>query len=126
TNGRSDVSCGDPHALAIVERHGVFHREARELVGAVERNAAVHREPRERAVHRAGVEVAEAEALGKAPRDRALSCPRGPVDGNDTRRETDSKRSKNPGKLIAAASAPPTSTPSRETRPATAPSIAMR
>src|SRR5262249_24380557 len=120
------IGGGDPHAFVVVERHGVLHREARELVGAVERNAPVHREPRERAIHRAGVEVAEAESLGEPPRDRALSCPPGPVDGNDHRRETDSKRSKNPGKLIAPASSPPTSTPSRETSPATAQSIAMR
>ena len=40
--------------------------------------------------------------------------------------DTDSSRSKNPGKDIDTASAPSTCTPSRETSPATAPRIAIR
>ena len=84
--------------------------------------AALEREPRQRAVHRAGVEVAEAEPLGEPSRDRALARPRGAVDGDDhvpssVSRPERSRSSKKPGKLIAAASAPSTSTPSRETRP---------
>ena len=62
------------------------------------------------------------------PCDRALAGPCGPVDGNDHQvvgARSESRRSKKPGKLTAATSAPSTSTPSRETRPATAPSIAI-
>ena len=91
-----------------------------------EREAALHREPGQRAVHRPGVEVAEAEPLGESPCDRALPCPCGAVNGDDHRLETELRRSKNPGKLIATASASPISTPSRETSPATAASTAMR
>ena len=64
------------------------------------------------------------------PCDRALAGPGGPVDCDDHRvsggARSESRRSKKPGKLTPAASAPSTSTPSRETRPATAPSIAIR
>ena len=63
---------------------------------------------------------------GEPPRDSALARAGGPIDCNDHRLVTDSSSSKKPGKLIATASAPPTSTPSRETSPATAPSIASR
>ena len=48
-------------------------------------SAAREREPGERAVHRAGVEVAEAEPLGEQPRDRALAGSGRPVDGDDHR-----------------------------------------
>ena len=121
-----DVDAVDGHALLVLERHGVRARELPELPAVGEVEAALDREPCERAVHRAGVEVAEREPLGEPPGDRALSGPGRPVDSHDHRLVTDSRRSKNPGKLIAAASAPFTSTPSRETSPATAPSIASR
>ena len=48
-------------------------------------DAVAPREPGQRAVHRAGVEVAEAEPLREAARDGALSGPRGAVDGDDHR-----------------------------------------
>src|SRR5207302_10171973 len=101
-------------------------RELAQGLGVAEREPALHREPRDRAVHRTGVEVAETEPLGEPPCDRAFACPCGAVDGDDHRLETESRRAKNPGKLIATASAPPISTPSRETSPATAASTAMR
>src|SRR5205807_1724791 len=113
-------------AAAFLERDRVRGRELAQRLGVPEREPALHREPRDRAVHRTGVEVAEAEPLGEPPCDRAFACPCGAVDGDDHRLETESRRSKNPGKLIATASASPTSTPSRETIPATAPSIATR
>ena len=75
------------------------------------------REPGQRAVHRAGVEVAEAEPLGEPPGDRALAGPCGPVDGDDHRCVTESSSSKNPGKLTATASASSSSTPSRDDEP---------
>ena len=124
-----DVGAVDEDATRVVEADRVLGRELGELVGEVEREPAAPREPGERAVHRAGVEVAEAEPLGEKPCDRALAGPCGPVDGDDHQvvvARSESRRSKKPGKLTAAASAPSTSTPSRETRPATAPSIAIR
>ena len=75
----------------------------------VEREPAPAREPGERAVHRPGVEVAEAEPLGEQPRDRALAGPCGPVDCDDHQEvapRSESRRSKKPGKLTAADSAP--------------------
>ena len=62
---------------------GFSSRERGELAGEVERDAAAARQPRQRAVHRPGVEVAEAEPLGEKPCDRALAGPCGPVDGDD-------------------------------------------
>src|SRR5205823_4961960 len=123
---RRDVDAVDEDALLVLERDRLLARERAEALAVGEVEAALEREPRERAVHRAGVEVAEGEPLGEPPGDRALSGPGRPVDCHDHRLVTDSRRSKNPGKLIAAASASPTSTPSRETRPAIAPSIASR
>ena len=66
---------------------------------------ALPREPGQRPVHRAGVEIAEAEPLGQTPCDRAFAGPRRPVDGDDHRCVTESSSSKNPGKLTATASA---------------------
>src|SRR5439155_11239632 len=91
-----------------------------------ERPPALHGEPGEGPVHGTGVEVAEAEPLREPLRHGALAGPCGAVDGDDHRWVTESRSSKKPGKLIATASAPLTSTPSRETSPAIAPSIATR
>src|SRR5439155_6928006 len=108
---RGHVGAGNRHAAGLVERDGIRRRELAERGAVAERQTALHREPGDGAVHRAGVEVAEAQPLGETPRDRAFSCPCGAVDGDDHRLETESRRSKNPGKLIATASASPTSTP---------------
>jgi hypothetical protein len=126
TDRSRDVGAGDEDALLVLEGDGVLAREPPETfaVGKVER--LLERKPRERAIHRAGVEVPELEPFGEPPRDSALARAGGPVDCNDHRLVTDSRRSKKPGKLIATASASCTSTPSRETSPATAPSIASR
>ena len=89
----------------LVERHGLRARELGERVGAAEVEAALHREPRERAVHRAGIEVAEAEPLGERARHSALAGAGRPVDRNDHRLTRESISSKNPGKLTATLSA---------------------
>src|SRR5439155_15324701 len=123
---RGHVGAGDPHAAGVVERDGIRRRELTQGRAVAERQAALHREPGERPVHGARVEIAEAEPLGEPRRDCAFPRSRGAVDGDDHRFETESRRSKNPGKLIATASAPSTSTPCRETRPATAASTAIR
>ncbi len=80
---RGHVGAVDPHAIVVVEPHGLLLRELRERVGVAELEAALHREPRERAVHRAGVEVAEAEPLGERARHSALARSRRPVDRDD-------------------------------------------
>src|SRR5262249_21733519 len=117
---------GDEDPAPGFERHGMLARKHAETLAVGQIEPVLESEPRQRAVHRAGVEVAEPEPLGEPPRDRALAGPCRAVDGNDHRLVTESRRSKRPGKLIETASAPPTSTPSRETSPATAPSIASR
>ena len=78
-----DVGAGDEAPPLFVEVDGVCDGELAEPVALVERDALALREPRQRAVHRARVEVAEAEPRREAARDRALSGPRGAVDGND-------------------------------------------
>ena len=78
-----DVAAVDEDAALLVEPDRVLGRERGELAGEVERDAAAPRQPRQRAVHRPGVEVAEAEPLGEKPCDRALAGPCGPVDGDD-------------------------------------------
>src|SRR5436853_7849293 len=123
---RRDVGVVDEDSSCVVERHGEGRRELGERTAVPNGNAALQRKPRQRPVHRAGVEVAEREALRETARDRALPCPGGAVNGNDHRLETESRRSKNPGKLIATVSASPTSTPSRDTSPAPAPNMATR
>ena len=72
------------------------------------------------------VPLAQGEKLGEAPGDRALTGPGGPVYGDNHRCVTESSSSKNPGKLTATARGSSSSTPCRETSPATAPSIAIR
>ncbi len=126
TDRGRDIGASDRDATGFVEVDLVLAGKLAELVALRERDPFLHRKPRERAVHRPGVEVAKAEALCEPACDRALSCPGGPVYGNDHRCVTDSRRSKNPGKLTPTASTPSRRTPSREMRPATAPSIASR
>src|SRR4029079_6661041 len=82
-------------------------------------------EPGQAAVHRSGVQVAETEPRRERASDRALAGAGRPVDGDD-HCETESSSSKKPGKLIPTLSASSRLTPSRETAPATAPSIAIR
>ena len=77
-----DVHAADEHAL-VLERDRVGERERLERRSLIEVDAVLEREPRERAVHRARVEVAEAEALGEAARDGALPGPGRAVDGDD-------------------------------------------
>ena len=63
-----------------------------ELAEAARRPRArslAQREPRHRPVHRARVEVADAQPLRKAACDRALAGPCGPVDGDDHRLASD-------------------------------------
>ena len=90
---RGDVGAGDEDAAVALEGDRVLARELAEAVAVGEVEGALQREPRERAVHRAGVEVAELEALGEPPRDRALARAGGPVDGDNHRLVTDSRRS---------------------------------
>ena len=77
------------------KRTGLLARELRQSLGVAEVEPALHREPRERPVHRARVEVAEAEALRERPRHRALARACGPVDRHDHRYRlvTDSRSS---------------------------------
>ena len=72
---------------------GVLARERAERRAVSERDPRSQREPGERAVHRAGVEVAEAEPLGERARDGALAGPCRAVDGDDHRCITESRRS---------------------------------
>src|SRR5207244_9201414 len=118
---RGDIGVGDPDAPLRVEGDRVLVRELTEAVALRERHAAADREPGQRAVHRAGVEVAETEPLGEPLGDRAFAGPCRSVDGDDHRCVTESSSSKNPGKLTENASASPSSTPSHDTIPATAP-----
>src|SRR5215208_1210904 len=126
SNRRRHVDARDGHAPLVVERDGMLASELAETFAVAEIEAALKRQPGERAIHRPRIEVAEREPLGEAPGDGALARARRPVDCDDHRLATDSRSSKKPGKLIPAASAPSTSTPSTDARPATAPSIASR
>ena len=103
------VTAVDENPAPLVELDRVLDRELGELVGQVERQSATARKPGERAVHRPGIEVAEAEPLGELPCDRALAGPCGPIDCDDHQEvapRSESRRSKKPGKLTAADSAP--------------------
>ena len=140
---RGHVGAGDEDAAVLVEGDRVLARELAERLAVAERQRLAHREPGERAVHRAGVEVAEAEPLGEPARDRALAAPPA-VDGDDP---TSSARGGNRdaslsaecpvervgrggrrsrGRIPPRSRRPRSATPSRETRPATAPSMAIR
>ena len=61
-------------------------RERCERAAVVELDPVAEGEPRQRAVHGAGVEVAEAEPPGEGRRDRALAGARGAVDRHDHER----------------------------------------
>src|SRR5207247_5081099 len=125
-NRGGHLRSGDQDAPRLLELDRIGGCQPTEPGAVAQIKRALHRQPGHRAVHRAGVEIAKAQPLGETPRNRALACPCGAVDGDDHRLETESRRSKNPGKLIATASASPISTPSREVTPAIAASIAMR
>ena len=117
---------GDRHRAVLVEVDGVVLREPSERGAVLEIEGALDREPGHGPVHGARVQIPEPEPLGEPARDGALSGSGGPVDRNDHRWVTESSRSKNPGKLTATLSAPSMRTPSRETSPPIAPSIAIR
>ena len=71
-----DVGAGDEDAAVVLEGDRVLAARAAPRRSPSERsNARLQREPRERAVHRAGVEVAEAGAARRAAA-RPCSCPR--------------------------------------------------
>ena len=102
--------------VRVVERDRMLARERLEPWPVVERNALVQREPRERAVHRAGVEVAEAEPRGEPRATVLLPAPAGPSIATITVRSIAADLawsggaartiSKNAGKLTPTASAP--------------------
>ena len=114
----------------LVQLDRVCPRELSQLGAAVEWDLLTQGKPGERAIHRSGIQVAETEALRERPGDCALTGPSRAVDGDDHQGveavRSESSRSKKPGKLTATDSEPTISTPSREARPATAPSIAIR
>src|SRR5215211_2928438 len=121
-----DVMPRDRHRPVLVQVDWVVVGELTESKPLLEIEGTVDCEPGDGPVHGARVQIPEPETLGEPARDGALSGSGGPVDRNDHRWVTESSRSKNPGKLTATLSAPSIRAPSRETRPATAPSIAMR
>ena len=82
--GRHVVARRSKTPLALAELDGMLAREVRRA--RARRRAStrvVQREPGESAVHRAGVEVAEAEPSGERARDRALAGAGRPVDRDD-------------------------------------------
>ena len=83
TDRGSDVGSGDEDTTVGLEGDGILACEPAEALSVGEVERALEREPRDRAVHRAGIEVAEAQPLGEAPGNRALPRACGPVDGND-------------------------------------------
>ena len=123
---RGHVGARDRHAARLVEDHRVPARELPERLRLGERQPFAHREPGEGAVHRARVEVAEAEPLREIAGDGALAGSGRSIDGDDHLRVTCSRRSWKPGKDTPTLSKPSISTPSRLATPATAPSIAIR
>src|SRR5205085_4831988 len=80
---RRHVGAGNPYATLALEPDRLGARELREGLLAAEVDAALHREPGERAVHRTGVQVAEAEPLCERTRHRTLACAGRPVDRHD-------------------------------------------
>ena len=79
---RADLRRADQRAdVLAVERHAAV--EADRAGGRVGRAAQVGE--RDGAVHRAGVEVREAERRGDGARDGGLAGARGPVDGDEHR-----------------------------------------
>ena len=114
--------------VAPVEQHPVAELDPH-VRGELGRLAPLRaRRERHGPVHRSGVEVGEAELACERPCDRRFARSRGPVDRHHHRHgpasvETSSTKF---GYDTAAASIPTTSTPSRDARPATAPSSARR
>ena len=103
----------DLDAAVVVERRPGARARARPSASPCRAGGRAAREPRERAVHRARVEVAEAEPLGEPPRNLLLPAPAGPSMATIIGRPSDVHRSsratrsssKKPGKLTATASA---------------------
>ena len=80
---RRHVRARDEHAAVFVERDRASPCEPAQWLALGQRQPLAHREPGQRAVHRAGIEVAEAEPLRQKAGDRALARACGPVDGDD-------------------------------------------
>ena len=78
-----DVLAGDLDAPVEAERDRMLGGEPRERDAVLEVDAVATREPGERAVHRPGVEVDEAEPARERRRDRALPRARRAVDRDD-------------------------------------------
>jgi len=96
-----DVRLGDPDRAALVEVDGMPFGQHAERRPVLEVERTLEREPGHGPVHRARVQIPEAESLGQPAGDGALPGSGGPVDCHDHRWVTDSSRSKNPGKLTA-------------------------
>src|SRR5439155_23679737 len=108
---RRHVGRVDEDAARLVELDRARGRQLAERRAVAEIEPALEGEPRERAVHRTRVEVAEAQSLCERAGDSALAGAGRPVDGDDHRFATESRRGKKPGKLIATLPASPISTP---------------
>ncbi len=80
---RGHVGAGDEAAAVGVEVDRVLRGQPAEPRALVHRHAVAQRKPGQRPVHRARVEVSEAESLGEPARDGALAGPGGPVDRDD-------------------------------------------
>src|SRR5262245_63266483 len=78
-----DVGPVDVDAATVVELDGVLRGQLCQLWATVEREFLAQRKPGERAVHRAGVEIAEAKPARERARDSALPRSGGAVDGDD-------------------------------------------
>ena len=90
---RRHVLAGDRDVTRRVELHRMRGGELPEALAVLERDVLAQRQPRHRPVHRARVEVADAQPLGEAACDRALARPCGPVDGDDHRLASESRSS---------------------------------
>src|SRR5215216_801966 len=121
-----DVVARDRDRPVLVQVDRVVVGELTQSQPLLEIEGTLDREPGDGPVHGARVQIPEPETLGEPARDGALSGSGGPVDRNDHRWVTESSRSKKSGKLTATLSAPSMPAPSRETRPAMAPSMAIR
>ena len=79
------TSCPSIDDAALERRTPPLARPTRDRVRVVEIDAVLLRPPGDGAVHRAGVDVAVAQALGERPRDGAFAGARRTVDGDDER-----------------------------------------
>jgi hypothetical protein len=84
-DGRGHVGPFDEDVSALVERDRAFACKVAERRSFFKRDLLLEREPCERAVHRPGVEVTEAEPLCESSCNGALAGSRGAVDGDDQR-----------------------------------------